>query len=122
VPPPGQVGLGRPAGLGDTTGARVLAELGDDRDRFTDARAVKAYADAAPMTRASGKSISVTHRRVKNDRFAAAGWIWAFCAHAHSPAARQHYRRRRDIHGDRHAQTHLKIVCGRKLPRNTHSP
>ncbi|HZM77974.1 MAG TPA: IS110 family transposase [Candidatus Limnocylindrales bacterium] len=90
-------------GLGDTTGARVLAELGDDRDRFTDARAVKAYAGAAPVTRASGKSISVTHRRVKNDRFAAAGWIWAFCAHAHSPAARQHYRQRRDIHADQHA-------------------
>lgn len=31
-------------GLGDTLGARVLAEIGDDRDRFGDARAIKAYA------------------------------------------------------------------------------
>ena len=31
-------------GLGDHTGARVLAEIGDDRSRFVDARAVKAYA------------------------------------------------------------------------------
>lgn len=90
-------------GLGDTTGARVLAELGDDRDRFTDARAVKAYAGSAPVTRASGRSISITHRRIKNDRLAAAGWIWAFAANLHSPAAKQHYRRRRDSHGDRHA-------------------
>jgi transposase len=28
-------------GLGELTGARVLAELGDDRSRFTDARGVK---------------------------------------------------------------------------------
>ncbi len=39
-------------GLGSLTGARVLAELGDDRSRFADARAVKAYAGAAPITRA----------------------------------------------------------------------
>jgi transposase len=65
-------------GLADNTGARVLAELGDDRTRFTDARAVKIYAGSAPITRASGRTISITHRRVKNDRLAAAGWAWAF--------------------------------------------
>ncbi|GAA3510982.1 transposase [Streptosporangium album] len=47
-------------GLADLTGARVLAEIGDDRDRFADARALKAYAGAAPITRASGKP---THGR-----------------------------------------------------------
>lgn len=77
-------------GLGDTAGARVLAELGDDRDRFTDARAVKAYAGSAPVTRASGRCISITDRRIKNDRLAAAGWIWALAADVHSPAAKQH--------------------------------
>jgi transposase len=35
-------------GLADSTGARVLAEIGDDRTRFTDARALKAYAGSAP--------------------------------------------------------------------------
>ena len=90
-------------GLGDIAGARVFAELGDDHHRVADARAVKAYAGSAPVTRASGRTISITHRRIKNDRLAAAGWIWAFAANAHSPAAKQHYRRRRDIHGDRHA-------------------
>ena len=43
-------------GLGPLTGARVLAEIGDDRSRFTDARGLKAYAGAAPITRASGKT------------------------------------------------------------------
>ena len=43
-------------GLGPLTGARVLAETGDDRSRFRDARGLKAYAGAAPITRASGKT------------------------------------------------------------------
>ena len=62
-------------GLGATTGARVLAEIGDDRTRFADARSLKAYAGSAPVTRASGRSLSVTHRRVKKDRLAAAGFV-----------------------------------------------
>jgi len=88
-------------GIGALTGARVLAEIGDDRSRFQDARGLKAYAGSAPITRASGKSRSVTHRRVKNNRLAAAGYIWAFAALTASPGARAHYDRRRDA-GDRH--------------------
>ena len=64
-------------GLGALTGARVLAEIGDDRSRFADAKGLKAYAGGAPVTRASGKSTSVTHRCVKNNRLAAAGYLWA---------------------------------------------
>jgi transposase len=52
---------------------RVLAEIGDDRSRFADARSLKAYAGSAPVTRASGKSLVVMHRRVKNQRLAAVG-------------------------------------------------
>ena len=95
-------------GLADSTGARVLAEIGDDRTRFSDARALKAYAGSAPITRASGRSLSVTHRRIKNNRLANTGWIWAFAASANYPPARDHYRHRREI-GDRHgpATRHL---------------
>jgi transposase len=89
-------------GLADSTGARVLAEIGDDRSRFADARALKAYAGSAPVTRASGRSISVTHRHIKNNRLANVGWMWAFSAASNSEPARQHYRHRRE-HGDRHA-------------------
>lgn len=89
-------------GLADTGGARVLAEIGDDRSRFADPRALKAYAGSAPVTRASGRSIVITRRRIKNDRLASAGWTWAFASLTHSPGARVHYDRRRAA-GDRHA-------------------
>jgi hypothetical protein len=37
-------------GIGAPTGARILAEIGDDRSRFADARGLKAYAGSAPIT------------------------------------------------------------------------
>jgi hypothetical protein len=88
-------------GLGSLTGARVLAEIGDDRSRFANTRALKAYAGAAPVTRASGKSLTVLHRRVKNQRLASVGYVWAFAALTASPGARAHYDRRKTA-GDRH--------------------
>ena len=89
-------------GISDITGARVLGELGDDRSRFADARAIKAYAGAAPVTRASGKSRAVNHRRIKNQRLASTGYLWAFSTLTASPGARAHYDRRRAA-GDPHA-------------------
>ena len=89
-------------GLGAIAGARVLAEIGDDRSRFQDAKGLKAYAGAAPVTRASGKTRSVTHRKIKNNRLASAGYTWAFSALTASPGARAHYDRRKTA-GDRHA-------------------
>ena len=100
-------------GLGPLTGARVLAETGDDRSRFADAKGLKAYAGAAPVTRASGKTKAVLHRRVKNQRLAAAGYLWAFSALTASPGARGHYDRRRDD-GDRHAAAQRNLF-GRPL-------
>jgi transposase len=88
-------------GLAALTGARVLAEIGDDRARFADARGLKAYAGSAPVTRASGKTTAVLHRRVKNQRLASVGYIWAFAALTASPGARAHYDRRKSA-GDRH--------------------
>jgi transposase len=79
----------------------VLAEIGDDRSRFADAKALKAYAGAAPVTRASGKSVPVMARRVKNQRLASVGYVWAFSALTASPGAKTHYDRRRND-GDRH--------------------
>lgn len=89
-------------GLGVQLGARVLAEVGDDHQRFVDARGLKAYAGASPITRASGKKSSVTRRWVKNDRLNHVGYLWAFSAANASPGAKAHYRERRD-HGDWHA-------------------
>jgi transposase len=88
-------------GVGPLTGARVLAEIGDDPARFQDQRALKAYAGAAPVTRASGKAHLVMHRKIKNRRLASAGHNWAFASLTHSPGARAHYDRRRQA-GDGH--------------------
>jgi hypothetical protein len=41
-------------GLGVILGARVLAEFGDDPDRYTDAKARKNYSGISPITKASG--------------------------------------------------------------------
>ncbi|WP_036529366.1 IS110 family transposase [Nocardia sp. CNY236] len=87
-------------GLSSASGARVLAEIGDDRARFASARAVKAYAGAAPVTRASGRSHVVSARVVKNQRLASAGYMWAFAA-LRTPETRAHYDRRR-ARGERH--------------------
>ena len=87
-------------GLSVTSGARVLAEIGDDRDRFDDARALKAYAGAAPVTRASGRSRVVVARAVKNQRLASVGYMWAFPA-LRSNEPREHYDGRR-VSGEPH--------------------
>jgi transposase len=87
-------------GIGPITGARVLGEIGDDRDRFRDARGLKSYAGSAPITIASGKSFVVRNRKVKNQRLAAAGYVWIFGA-LPTPAIKEHYDRRRAA-GDRH--------------------
>jgi transposase len=88
-------------GIGPVTGARVLGEIGDDRARFRDARALKSYAGSAPITIASGKSRAVRNRKVKNQRLAAAGYVWIFGA-LPSPQVKELYDRRRTA-GDRHA-------------------
>jgi len=88
-------------GLATLPGARILAEIGDDRTRFDTARDLKAYAGSAPVTRQSGKSRRVIHRRIKNNRLAATGRHWAFAALTASPGAHAHHNRRRDT-GDRY--------------------
>lgn len=65
-PPDADVILSFP-GLGTQLGARVLAEIGDDRTRFADGRGLTVYAGSSPIARAFGKKSSVTRRWVKND-------------------------------------------------------
>lgn len=95
-------------GLAAVSGARLLAEIGDDRTRFADARGLRAYAGASPVTRASGKRTVVMHRQIKNNRLASVGSFWTLVAIQSSPGAREHYDRRRAA-GDwsRQAQRHL---------------
>jgi hypothetical protein len=95
-------------GLGNLAGARVLAEIGDDRTRFACARGLKAFAGSAPITRASGKKTVVLHRHIKNRRLAAVGSIWALASLRASPGARRHFDARRSAGDWNHqAQRHL---------------
>jgi transposase len=82
-------------GLGVVLGARVLAEFGDDRTRYQDARARRCYAGSAPITRASGTRLVVLARIARNRRLADALYLWAFCTLTQSPGARAYYARQR---------------------------
>jgi transposase len=88
-------------GLGMILGARVLAEFGDDPNRYVDAKCRKNYAGTSPITRASGKSHVVLARHARNKRLADACYLWAFAALTASPGARVFYDQRR-THGDTH--------------------
>jgi transposase len=88
-------------GLGSILGARVLAEIGDDPDRFVTANGLRAFAGTAPVTRASGRSHHVKARKVRNKRLNDACHWWAFSALTKSAGARALYDRRRAA-GDGH--------------------
>jgi transposase len=72
-------------GLGLVLAARVLAEFGDDPECYVSAKARKAYAGTAPITRASGLRQVVLARAVGNRRLATACHLWAFAALTGSP-------------------------------------
>ncbi|QIZ37748.1 IS110 family transposase [Saccharopolyspora sp. ASAGF58] len=88
--PDAEIILSQP-GLGPILGARVLAEFGDDPDRFATAKCRKNYAATSPITRASGKKKAVLARFVHNDRLIDALMTQAFAALNASPGARAYY-------------------------------
>ena len=88
-------------GLGPVLAARVLAEVGDDPERFTSAQGLRAFAGTAPVTRASGRSRFVSARRVRNKRLNDACHWWAFSMLTKSAGARAHYDHRKAT-GDSH--------------------
>ena len=92
--PDAEIILSQP-GLGKILGARVLAEFGDDHDRYTSAKARKNYAATSPITRASGKKRIVAARFVHNDRLIDALMTQAFTALGNSPGARAYYDQQR---------------------------
>lgn len=98
-------------GLGAVLGARILAEFGDDPNRYADARSRKNYAGTSPITRASGKSNAVIARFVRNRRLADACNRWAFASLSASPGSRRYYDEQR-LNGKTHSQA-LKALSNR---------
>ena len=88
--PAADIYLSQP-GFGVVLAARALGEFGDDKQRFTDARARKNYSGQSPITRASGKKSVVLARYATNRRLGAALHLQAFAALGASPGARAYY-------------------------------
>lgn len=82
-------------GLGVVLGARVLAEFGDDPNRYPDAKARKNYAGSSPITRASGTTRVVSARWVRNHRLGDGINKWAFSSLSASDGARRFYDQKR---------------------------
>ena len=92
--PDAEIYLSQP-GLGIILGARVLAEFGDDPDRYADAKSRKNYSGMSPITKASGTKQVVLARFARNRRLGDALFLQAFAALNNSPGARAFYDRQR---------------------------
>ena len=90
-------------GFGVILGARVLAEFGDDPNRYVNAKSRKNYAGTSPITRASGTRHVALARFVRPARLADALDQWAFCSLNNSAGSNAYYRSRR-ARGDTHHQ------------------
>jgi transposase len=88
--PDAEIVLSQP-GLGMILGARVLAEFGDDPNRYATAKARKNYAGTSPITRQSGKKKTVLARHIHQDRLIDALTFQAFAALTASHGARAYY-------------------------------
>ena len=90
-------------GLGVILGARVLAEFGDDPERYANAKSRRNYAGTSPLTIASGRKRAVVARHVRNRRLYDAIDKWAYSSLRNSPGSRTFYDQRR-LAGDVHHQ------------------
>jgi hypothetical protein len=88
--PDAEIYLSQP-GIGLIVGARVLAEFGDDPQRYASAKARKNYAGTSPITIKSGKRETIAARWVHNDWLVDALHSQAQSALTASPGARAYY-------------------------------
>ena len=89
-------------GLGTILGARVLAEFGDDPNRYADAKVPPELRRHIPYHQSLRQEPSVVLARyARNRRLADACYLWAFAALTASPGARAFYDARRAA-GDTH--------------------
>lgn len=90
-------------GMGRVLGARVLAEFGDDPERYRDAKSRKNYAGTSPITVASGHSSRVKARHIRNKHLIDPLDRMAMAALSRSPGARRFYDTKRAAGYGHHA-------------------
>jgi transposase len=90
-------------GAGDTLAARMVGELGDNRDRYQDPSIAQCEAGTAPVTRTSAHTRTVHFRRACIHPLRDTLWQFAFSSMRHCPWARAYYDRARK-RGKKHAE------------------
>jgi transposase len=100
--PDGELYLSLP-GAGDILAARMVGELGDNRERYREAAIAQCEAGTAPVTRASGATRTVHVRRACSHPLRETLWHFAFCSLHPCPWAREYYCRAR-TRGKHHAE------------------
>lgn len=102
--PDGEIYLSLP-GLDVRLAARVLAEVGDGALDFAVANELQCYGGTAPVTRRSGKQVTIACRLACNRHLRQAAMQWAFCSLTRSGWARDFYDRQRAA-----GKTHYKAL------------
>jgi transposase len=102
--PDGEIYLSLP-GLDVRLAARVLAEVGDGARHFAVANELQCYGGTAPVTRRSGKQVTIACRLACNRHLRQAAMQWAFCSLTRSDWARDFYDRQRA-----NGKTHYKAL------------
>lgn len=102
--PDGEIYLSLP-GLDVRLAARVLAEVGDGASDFAVANELQCYGGTAPVTRRSGKQVTIACRLACNRHLRQAAMQWAFCSLNRSAWARDFYDRQRAA-----GKTHYKAL------------
>lgn len=102
--PDGEIYLSLP-GLDVRLAARVLAEVGDGACDFAVPNELQCYGGTAPVTRRSGKQVTIACRLACNRHLRQAAMQWAFCSLRNSGWARDFYDRQRAA-----GKTHYKAL------------
>jgi transposase len=90
-------------GAADFLAARMVGELGDNRDRYRDPNVAQCEAGTAPVTRASGSTRIVHVRRACIHPLRETLWTFAFSSLRHCAWARAYYNQARK-RGKKHAE------------------
>ena len=113
-------------GAGDFLAARMVGELGDNRDRYREASIAQCEAGTAPITRASGTIRTVHFRRACIHPLRDAMWQFAFASKRHCEWAEAYYWRARK-RGKKHAEAlrmlgnvWLRIIIAMRRDRRTY--